>query len=635
MMHHALVQGAMSQRNRIAEMAGPIFAGCLAVLICATATAGEKTGFGDVPGWAKEAVWYQIFPERFRDGDRTNDPEVSDILGSWPQDTPAVWDRSSWTGDWYSLQPWERIGGKGFYYRAQQRRYGGDLKGIIDKLDYLQKLGITAIYLNPLFESPSAHKYDAAMYHHIDNNFGPDPVGDRRLWNEEDPADPATWSWTSADSLFLHLLREAHSRGIHVILDGVFNHVGRTFWAFVDVQKNGTGSRYRDWFMVKSWDNPATPADEFDYVGWNGVKDLPQLNRDNVNLATGPRMHVKAIVERWMDPDADGDPSDGIDGWRLDVADMVPMGFWREFRGWVRHVNPAAYLTGEVWWEDWKSEKMYNAEPWLRGDVFDGVMNYRWAREACRFFKDREQKISVTEFNRRLKKFRDDYREQFNYGLMNLFDSHDTDRLGSMIVNVDSRYDHAVGPTDNPAYDVRKPTAEELQTQKLMVLFQMTALGAPMVYYGDEAGMWGGDDPDDRKPMLWDDFSFADEVSHPFGQARPADANSFNRELFETYRSLIALRRAHPALSLGSWRTLSTDDRAQMYAYGRRHGNDRVIVILNNSTSARPCRLALEGKFRSANWKVAYGHAVAGGTARMIRLMVPAKAGIVLVTGQP
>ena len=630
MMLHALVQGLISQKTRVAEMVDLITAGCIAVLLCGSAMAGEKTEFRDVPGWAKAAVWYQIFPERFRDGDRANNPEVRDILGAWPPDTPVVWDRSSWTGDWYSLQPWERIGGKGFYYRAQQRRYGGDLKGIIDKLGYLQNLGITAIYLNPLFESPSAHKYDATMYHHIDNNFGPDPEGDRRIWVKEDPADPLTWRWTSADSLFLHLIREAHARGIRVVLDGVFNHVGRTFWAFVDVQKNGPGSRYRDWFMVKSWDDPATPENEFDYVGWNGVKDLPQLNRDSANLAIGPRKHLKAIVERWMDPDADGDPSDGIDGWRLDVADMVPLGFWREFRGWARHINPDAYLTGEVWWEDWQNDRMYNAEPWLRGDVFDAVMNYRWAREACRFFKDRERRITASEFDRRLKKFRDDYREQVNYGLMNLFDSHDTDRLGSMIVNVDSRYDHAGGPTDNPAYDVRKPTTQELQTQKLMVLFQMTALGAPMVYYGDEAGMWGGDDPDDRKPMLWSEFAYANESSHPFGKSRADDVNAFDQDLFDYYKEAIALRRSLLALSLGTFTTLTTDDKADVYAFLRSHGSAHVAVVFNNGTQEHTVVIKLPKGAKAAGWRVRFPRAIAGTLGLRQKIVVPAKSGVVL-----
>ena len=333
-----------------------------------------------VPSWASTAVWYQIFPERFRNGDRSNDPRMEDLKGSWPHATVPGWQVSSWTGDWYALQPWERDG-RGFYFHAQMRRYGGDLQGIIDQLDYLQNLGINAIYLNPVFESPSLHKYDATFYHHVDNNFGPDPDGDRAVWSSEDPADPATWKWTSADTLLLGLVREVHDRGMKIILDGVFNHVGMTFWAFEDVRKNGRNSKYKDWFTITSWDDPKTPEDEFDYVGWAGVKELPELREDENGLVEGPREHIHAVVKRWMDPNGDGNPSDGIDGWRLDVADKVGLTFWRDFRGWVRSINPEAYLVGEVFWQDWNTGTMFNAAPWLQGDAFDAVMNYRWAQE--------------------------------------------------------------------------------------------------------------------------------------------------------------------------------------------------------------------------------------------------------------
>jgi glycosidase len=156
-----------------------------------------------------------------------------------------------------------------------------------------------------------------------------------------------------------------------------------------------------------------------------------------------------------------------------------------------------------------------------------------------------------------------------------------------------------------------------------------------MVYYGDEAGMWGGDDPDDRKPMLWQEFSYADEVSHPFGKSRPADANSFNPELFDVYRTLIALRRAHPALSLGAWKTFVTDDRGQVFAFGRRYREEKVIVVLNNSLSPQACRFAPGGEYASANWKVVYGQGTPIVTKRLVRLTVPAKQGVVLVAGQP
>jgi cyclomaltodextrinase len=539
----------------------------------------------DVPAWAKDAVWYQIFPERFRNGDQRNDPTVDDIAGAWPHETPKSWHVSSWTGDWYRLQPWEES--SRFYYSAQQRRYGGDLQGVIDKLDYLADLGVTALYFNPLFQAPSLHKYDATLYHHIDRCFGPDPAGDKRIVATENPVDPATWRWTSADTLFLRLLRLAHARGMHVIIDGVFNHVGTTFWAFRDARANGLRSAYRDWFTIISWDDPTTPQDEFDYKGWAGVKDLPEFRRDSAGLAPGPRDHIKAIVKRWMDPNGDGDPSDGIDGWRLDVAEMVPIPFWREFRTWVRGINPQAYITGEVWWEDWRQEKMFNAEPWLRGDVFDAVMNYRWARETCRFFKDRSEKISASTFDQRLRALREDYRPDATAVLMNLLDSHDTDRLGSMIVNPDTHYDHNVNLSDNPSYDVRKPNARERATQRLMVLYHMTTLGAPMVYYGDEAGMWGGDDPDERKPMLWPDMAYANEASHPFGKQRPDDVNAFDHDLFAHYKTMIALRKTHPALLHGTYTTVMTDDVRDLFAFLRSDGNEHILIVINNSPAAQ------------------------------------------------
>ena len=161
-----------------------------------------------------------------------------------------------------------------------------------------------------------------------------------------------------------------------------------------------------------------------------------------------------------MDPDGDGDPRDGIDGWRLDVAEMVPHGFWREFRTWALDVNPEAFLTGEVWWEDLPNNKMFNAEPWLRGDQFDAVMNYRVADAVKGFFVDRKRAITATELDRRLGQIRKDYRPETAYALMNLMDSHDTDRLASLVVNPDFLFDHAVNPKEDPTYDVRAPRGD-------------------------------------------------------------------------------------------------------------------------------------------------------------------------------
>ena len=205
-----------------------------------------------VPEWAKQVVWYQIFPERFRNGNPQVNPSLADIAGAWPHDQASPWQIHPWTSDWYELQPYEKENGQGLLFNLVRRRYGGDLQGIIDKLDYLQDLGITAIYLNPVFESPSHHKYDGTLYHHIDRTLGPDPEGDKALIAQEQPGDPSTWTWTAADTLALKLVREAHDRGLRIIFDGVFNHVSINSPFFQDVSKHQQQSRYKDWFSVNS-----------------------------------------------------------------------------------------------------------------------------------------------------------------------------------------------------------------------------------------------------------------------------------------------------------------------------------------------------------------------------------------------
>lgn len=539
------------------------------------------------PQWAKEAVWYQIFPERFRNGDPSNDPQPQDMAGAWPYMAPDGWQIHDWTSDWYELKPWEEKTGHDFYWNHGLRRYGGDLQGVIDKLDYLQELGITAIYFNPLFESPSLHKYDASMYHHIDNNFGPNPQRDRQIWAQENPADPATWQWTTADSLFLKLIRKAHKRNIKIIIDGVFNHVGNTFWAFRDVREKQQKSHFKDWFFIKQWDNPATEKNEFEYQGWYGISDLPELREDENGLVAGPREHIKAIVRRWGDPNGDGDPSDGIDGWRLDVAEMVKIGFWKDFRRWVKEINPQAYLTGEIWWEDWPNNKMFNAAPWLQGDAFDAVMNYRFTRAVRRFVANRKNKISARAFADSLNNIYRDYGFERALVLQNLMGSHDMERLASQVVNPDMWIDHGGNPAQNPDFNVRKPTKEERQKQKLIVALQMTLPGAPMIYYGDEAGMWGGDDPDCRKPMVWPEMIYDPERTHPFGKPRPLDTVKFDKTLFNWYKKWIALRHAYKSLSNGTISFIAAG--TEVLVYERIFNGNKIIVAANNS--AKPNRI--------------------------------------------
>jgi glycosidase len=553
-------------------------------------------------------VWYQIFPERFRNGDPNNDPQFRDTFGSWPHDTVSAWEKSQWTADWYRLQPWEAANGKSFNYNAGRRRFGGDLQGVIDKLDYLQALGVNALYLNPVFESPTLHKYDTELYHHIDNNFGPNPARDREIWATENFSDPSTWKWTTADSLFLKLIREAHSRNMRLIIDGVFNHMGVTNPAFQHVRKHGKASPFADWFFVTSWDDPTTPQNEFDYRAWDSGKTLPEIKEEGDDLAPGPKQFIHAVVKRWMDPNSDGDPSDGIDGWRLDTAELLPKGFWRQFRQWVREINPHAYITGEYWWEDFLNNKMFNAAPVLQGDMFDAVMNYRFADGVLKFFVDTQNAYTPQQFAAHLQQIYDEYPRENNFVLMNLMDSHDTERLGSMVVNPNRMIDHASTAERDTSFSVRKPNAEEMKTARLIAAFQAFYLGAPMIYYGAEAGMWGADDPDERKPMVWPDLVYETERSHPTGRARPADSVYFDQELYQHYQTVLKLRREQVALRRGACSFVELNDAPNVIAFERSEGAERLLCLFNRSAQTE--RITLPEGY--SNLEILFGEAMSG-----------------------
>ncbi|HEX5221894.1 MAG TPA: glycoside hydrolase family 13 protein [Verrucomicrobiae bacterium] len=558
---------------------------CWLVLLALAAlwSSGQAQTNGTSANWFADAIWYQIFPERFRNGDPSNDPTPASLEGTWPYVVPKGWQVSPWTSDWYELQPWEKDG-KGFYHHAQLRRYGGDIQGIIDKLDYLQALGVNALYLNPIFESPSLHKYGATMYHHVDKHFGPDPKGDLKLFAQEDPSDPATWKWSAADKLFLQFIKEAHRRKMRVIIDGVFNHVGIPFWALQRAKKEGQGSRFADWFIVTKWDDPQTARDEFTYKGWYGIKDLPELARDETNLNPEVREHIHAVVRRWMDPNGDGDPSDGIDGWRLDVAAEVPLGFWKEFRGWVKAINPNAYLTGEIWWDDFSKFTFRNARPWL-DNAFDGVMNYRFGDAVYQFF-NQSNSISATRFGALLADVHRDYGYERSLQLQNLFGSHDTSRIGSAVVNPQYRQDHGANVQDNRQYDVRPPSDSEKQRWKQMVAFQFLMPGAPYIYYGDEVGMWGADDPDCRKPMVWSDLQYADERNHPYGKTHPADPVRPDNDLLKHYSEWANRRSEMEVLRRGNFKIVLVDDARQLMGFQRSLPGKDVIAVFNGSSRA-------------------------------------------------
>jgi glycosidase len=414
-----------------------------------------------VPQWAKEAVFYQIFPERFCNGDKTNDP--------------------------VGVVQWEALPA------THETFYGGDLLGIIEKLPYLNDLGINAIYLTPIFSSPSTHKYDTTDYYQIDPHFG----------------DLAT---------FKRLVQKCHERRIKVILDGVFDHCGFEFWAFQDVLKKGSGSKYKDWFKIYSFPIKAQPEANYETWGKN-VWRLPRLITSNSEV----KKHLIDVAVYWI-KEAD------IDGWRLDTASEVDHDFWRDFRKAVKAVKPEALIIGEI---------PHDASPWLNGDQLDSVMNYPFRDIVLDFFA--KGRIRAEEFDARLAKLRMQYRQQVNEVLYNLFGSHDTVRFLSLCDN---------------------------KVDKMMcaLIFQMTYIGMPVIYYGDEIGMTSDktNSDDSRRPMTWDE-------------------TNQNQRLLSFHKKLVSIRKKHQALTCGDSITVHVDSKSNTYAYLRWLRNERVLVALNNS----------------------------------------------------
>jgi cyclomaltodextrinase len=560
----------------------------LLLLLGAFLTSTVRAQATSDPSWPAHAVWYQIFPERFRNGDPTNDP-TRDTLEN-PGKVPANWRISPWTGDWYARDDWETAQDHGpssddtpnFYKDGVfDRRYGGDLQGVIDKLDYLQRLGVNAIYLNPVFYAPSLHKYDGSALNHVDPYFGPDPQGDLALIATENEH-PETWHWTAADRLFLKLVAEAHKRGFHVLLDGVFNHTGRGFFAFRDLKEKQQASAYAGWYEVKSWADPAKPGSRFTYRGWFGLDTLPVFaaTSDRQNMAAGPKQYVFNVTKRWLAPVVDGVAAQGIDGWRLDAADERPAGFWRDWNAYVRSINPEAYTCGETW---------KPAAKFVVDCGFSACMNYwAFAYPVKGFLVD--GRISASRFVELLNTRRDAFPEATRFVLEDLIDSHDTDRLASMIVN---RELAAYSPTGdisysenndvrmNSPYSIAKPDAAARAIQREVVLFQMTYLGAPVIYYGDEAGMWGAHDPDERMPMVWADLKYDLQKTDPRGNPRSPDDPNFDPTVFDFYQRAIALRKNHPALGDGNIEFLGTDDKNRTFSMVRRGPSETLVEIFN------------------------------------------------------
>ena len=457
-----------------------------------------------VPAWVKDAVFYQIFPERFANGDTTNDPPGTEPWGGTP---------------------------------TTRNYFGGDLQGIINHLDYLSSLGINTLYLNPIFASNTNHKYQTSDYLKIDPHFGDEQT-------------------------FKRLVDSCHSRGIRIILDGVFNHTGVDFFAFADLKQNGAASKYRGWYNVYSF--PVGPVNKPNYECWWGYGSLPKLMTQNPEV----RAYLFGVTRHWM--------ALGIDGWRLDVPNEIPHDFWIEWRKLVKSINPEAYIVGEIW---------DDASSWLEGDQFDAVMNYRFRNACVDFFARRT--TCPSQFDTALAHPRNEYPREVNFALQNLLGSHDTERFLTLCQG-----DTAI--------------------LKLAVLFQMTYLGAPMIYYGDEVGMKGGKDPGCRGTMIWD----------------PARQE---KDLLEFYKHAIALRNSVTAFREGSFETLLADDAHGIFAFARMKGGQSAVVVINNGRSAAQVNIPLPGG--RTNWSQVWPAGVHYTFKRSLHVSIPSLAGVVCVSG--
>jgi glycosidase len=356
------------------------------------------------PEWIQDAVFYQIFPDRFANGDPNNDPA--------------------------NVQPW---GSKPTKWGFQ----GGDLRGILDHFDYFLDLGISALYLNPIFRATSNHRYNTSNYYEIDPKLG-----------------------TMTD--FISLLERSHQSGVRIILDGVFNHCGRGFFAFQDLLENEQHSAYQDWFHVHRFPLDAYGEDDAEnYDAWWKIKSLPELNTINPKV----RQYIFDVAKYWIDQ--------GIDGWRLDVPnDIDDDSFWSEFREVVKSSNPDAYLVGEIW----------NVDPrWVGKDHFDGLMNYPLRDLLLDLIVN--ESIKATDFSMGIEELLNIYPKEHSYAHLLTLGSHDTKRLKTKC--------------DGNADKVR-----------LMNLIQFSLPGAPHIYYGDEIGLEGGKDPECRAAFPWEESTW-------------------------------------------------------------------------------------------------------------------------------
>jgi glycosidase len=523
--------------------------------------------------------------ERFYNGNPSNDPRRENIVGATDDVIPEDWKVIDWDSNWFKNPKWAENAQIPFRNAVQLRRYGGDLDGVRMKIPYMKDLGINAIYFNPLNDAPSLHKFDASYYHHIDRNFGNDVEGDRWLLENEVHSDPSKWIWTNADLLFLDLIEELDRNEIKVIVDFSFNHTGKSFWAFKDILEKKEKSEYLDWYEINS-----ISEEGIDYTGWFGIKHLPELRKIQLtpkvdghpyegDLAPAVKDHIFAVCDRWINPTVQGVKRKGIDGMRLDVAEHIPLGFWRDFRKHVRALNPEFYLVGENWWTSYPDVLM-DPSPWVAGDVFDAVMHYHWYKPTRALYIQSEDHTDSGNYIDKIKSVFQQYRTSTAQAMMNVNASHDSPRFWTSISNT-TKYKFQCKPSDNPNYYIGPPYEGALNAGKLLLLQQFTFVGAPHIWNGDEMGMWGPDDPDNRKPLWWPEYDMENETASIYSSYQLDAKPFFNKDIFEYYKSLIALRKSSSAFSSSNLEFIEEYLFQNILAFRRWNEEEEFIILIN------------------------------------------------------
>lgn len=681
----------------------------------------------NVPNWAKEAIWYNIFPDRFYNGNHYNDPIFNEfgpeafkpnILHEqnfveeykWEKSNNVIshFDRNRWTSDFREQTIWEKLGEREIDYSLKYARmYGGDLQGIKEKIPYMKELGINAVWLNPVFFSYQNHKYGANDFRHISPDFGTiktsgethgveinrnnkygnksyvDVLGNKATTSSElkllevnlkgenrgkngygETEDPATWVWTESDLIMVDLIKEFHKNGIRVIFDGVFNHSSSEHWTFNMVLADGENSKYKDWYKFTDFGQHVQITDDMSdeqafetlianrkrtiYNAWGGFDSLPEFNTFNQEY----KEYIFNITRKWMcGPDGKESENwmedDGIDGWRLDVPNCLEnQNFWNEWREVVKGSKKDSYITAELWG---------NASGDINGgNKFDTVMNYEWLKTVIGFFINQSReggvryKLKAQDFFNELREKRTWYPYQALQASQNLNGSHDTDRLYSRIVNdvigrnleegkqLEKGYngirpDLASNYHPNTTIDWRNSPIKPKDILKLISIFQMTYIGAPMLFYGDEVGMWGATDPYCRKPMLWKEFLYDDEKNPSHINQNEVYSQKVDSDLFEWYKKLIRIRLENKTLVYGKFREIFADNERDVIAYERVIEDQSIIVVINNSFNSWE-NVEFETNYQDERFidLVTEGRTFRTGSNGKIKLDLKAKEGLIL-----